>query len=49
MSDTRNIEVLLDEIREELSRIRIVLEQDAYKKQMILQKANNENFNTKLF
>jgi hypothetical protein len=49
MSDTRNLEVLLDEIREELSRIRIVLEQDAYKKQMILQKANNENYQTKLY
>jgi len=49
MSDTRNIELLLDGIREELSRIRIVLEQDAYKKSMILQKANDENFNTKLF
>ncbi len=49
MSDIRNIEVLLDEIREELSRIRIVLEQDAYKKSMILQKVKNEDHNTKLF
>jgi hypothetical protein len=49
MSDIRNIEVLLDGIREELSRIRIVLEQDAYKKTMTLQKVNDENFNTKLF
>jgi len=49
MSDIRNIEALLDGIREELSRIRIVIEQDAYKKQMILQKVNNEDNNTKLF
>jgi hypothetical protein len=49
MSDIRNLEVVLDGIREELARIRIVLEQDAYKKTMILQKANDENFNTKLF
>lgn len=49
MSDMRNIEALLDGIREELSRIRIVIEQDAYKKQMILQKVNNEDNNTKLF
>jgi hypothetical protein len=49
MSDIRNIEALLDGIKEELSRIRIVLEQDAYKKSMILQKAKDENNNTKLF
>ena len=49
MSEYRNLELLLDGIREELSRIRIVLEQDAYKKSMILQKANNENINTRLF
>lgn len=49
MSDMRNLEALLDGIREELSRIRLVIEQDAYKKQMTLQKVNDENFNTKLF
>lgn len=49
MSDTRNIELLLDGIREELARIRIVIEQDAYKKQMTLQKVRDENINTKLF
>lgn len=49
MSDMRNLEALLDGIREELSRIRLVIEQDAYKKQMILQKVNDENINTKLF
>lgn len=44
MSDMKNLEALLDGIREELSRIRIVIEQDAYKKQMTLQKVNNENY-----
>ncbi len=48
MSDTRNIELLLDGIREELSRIRMILEKDARNKSMILQKVNNENFNSKL-
>ncbi len=49
MSDMRNLEALLDGIREELSRIRLVIEQDAYKKQMTLQKVRDENDNTKLF
>jgi len=49
MTDIRNIEALLDGIKEELSRIRIVLEQDAYKKSMILQKVRDEDYNTKLF
>jgi hypothetical protein len=49
MSDTRNLELVLDGIREELYRIRIVLEQDAYKKSMILQKVRDEDNNTKLF
>jgi hypothetical protein len=49
MSDIRNLEAILDGIREELSRIRLVIEQDAYKKQMTLQKVNDENVNTKLF
>jgi hypothetical protein len=48
MSDLDNITAILDGIREELARIRIVLEQDAYKKSMILQKANDENSYTRL-
>lgn len=49
MSDMRNIEILLDYIRLELSGIRKILEQEANSKSMILQKVNNENYQTKLY
>jgi len=49
MSDMRNIELLLDYIRMELSGIRKVLEQEQNRKSMILQKVNNEDSTTKLF
>jgi hypothetical protein len=49
MSDIRNLEIILDGIRDELLRIRKILEREEQSKSMILQKVNNENFNTKLF
>ena len=48
MSDMKNLEIILDGIRDELLRIRKILEREEQNKSMILQKVNNENFNTKL-
>lgn len=47
--DMSDIHLVLDGIREELSRIRMVLEQEAHNKSMILQKVNYEDSNAKLF
>lgn len=51
MSDMRNLEIVLDGIRDELLRIRKILEREENSKSMILQKnvEENENYNTKLF
>ena len=49
MSDLSNIEIILDGIKDELLRIRKIMEREEQSKSMILQKVNNENFNTKLF
>lgn len=49
MSDMRNLEIILDGIRDELLRIRKILEREEHNKSMILQKVNNENLNAKLF
>lgn len=49
MSDMRNLEIILDGIRDELLRIRKILEREENNKSMILQKVNNENSNAKLF
>jgi hypothetical protein len=49
MSDMRNLEIILDGIRDELLRIRKILEREEHNKSMILQKVNNEDFNAKLF
>lgn len=43
MSDLRNLEIILDGIRDELLRIRKILEREEQSKTMILQKVNNEN------
>lgn len=48
MSDLSNIEMILDGIKDELLRIRKIMEREEQSKSMILQKVNNENFNTKL-
>lgn len=49
MSNLRNLELILDGVRDELMRIRKILERQEHEKSMILQKVNNEDFNTKLF
>jgi hypothetical protein len=49
MSDIKNIEIILDGIRDELLRIRKIMEREEQSKSRILQKVNDENFNTKLF
>lgn len=49
MSNTRDIEIVLDGIRDELMRIRKILEREEQNKSMILQKVNDENINAKLF
>lgn len=49
MNDLRNLELILDGVRDELMRIRKILERQEHEKSMILQKVNNEDFNTKLF
>jgi hypothetical protein len=43
MSDLSNLEMILDGIRDELLRIRKILEREEQSKTMILQKVNNEN------
>ena len=48
MSDLSNIEMILDGIKDELLRIRKIMEREEQNKSVILQKVNNENFNTKL-
>ena len=48
MIDTRNLEIILDGIRDELLRIRKILEREEQNKSMILQKVNNENSYTRL-
>lgn len=49
MSDMRNLEIILDGIRDELLRIRKILEREENNKSMILQKVNNEDTYSKLF
>jgi hypothetical protein len=49
MNDLSNIEMILDGIKNELLHIRKIMEREEQNKSMILQKVNNENFNTKLF
>ena len=49
MSDLSNLEMILDGIRDELLRIRKILEREEHNKSMILQKVNDENFKSKLF
>ena len=49
MSDLSNLEMILDGIRDELLRIRKILEREEQSKTMILQKVNDENYNAKLF
>lgn len=49
MNDLRNLELIIDGVRDELMRIRKFLERQEYEKSMILQKVNNEDYNTKLF
>lgn len=46
MSDLSNIEMILDGIRNELLFIRKIMEREENNKSMILQKVNNENFNS---
>ncbi len=48
MIETRNLEIILDGIRDELLRIRKILEREEQNKSMILQKVNNENSYTRL-
>lgn len=48
MSDLSNIEMILDGIRNELLFIRKIMEREENNKSMILQKVNNENFNSQL-
>lgn len=48
MSDLSNLEMILDGIRDELLRIRKILEREEQSKTMILQKVNNENNYTRL-
>lgn len=43
MSNLENIEMILDGIRDELLRIRKIMEREEQSKSMILQKVNNEN------
>ena len=49
MSDMRNLEIILDGIRDELLRIRKILEREEQSKSTILQKVNNEDTYSKLF
>lgn len=49
MSDTRNLEIILDGIKDELLRIRKIMEREEKAKSMILQKVNNEDSNARLF
>lgn len=49
MNDLSNLEMILDGIRDELLRIRKILEREEQSKTMILQKVNDENYNAKLF
>lgn len=49
MSNMRDIEIVLDGIKDELMRIRKILEREEQNKSMILQKVNDENINTRLF
>ena len=49
MSDLSNIEMILDGIRNELLFIRKIMEREEHDKSMILQKVNNENYQTKLY
>lgn len=49
MSDLRNLELILDGIRDELMRIRKIFERQEQAQSMILQKVNNENTNARLF
>lgn len=49
MSDMRNLEIILDGIRDELLRIRKIMEREEQSKTMILQKVNNEDAYPKLF
>lgn len=49
MNDLTNLEIILDGIRDELSRIRKLMEREENAKSMILQKVNNEDYNAKLF
>lgn len=48
MSNMRDIEIVLDGIKDELMRIRKILEREEQNKSMILQKANDENSYTRL-
>lgn len=48
MSNMRDIEIVLDGIKDELMRIRKILEREEQNKSMILQKVNDENSYTKL-
>lgn len=48
MSNLENIEMILDGIRDELLRIRKIMEREEQSKSMILQKVNNEKLNFKL-
>lgn len=48
MSDLSNLEIILDGIRDELLRIRKILEREEQSKTMILQKVNNEKLNSRL-
>lgn len=48
MSNLENIEMILDGIRDELLRIRKIMEREEQSKSMILQKVNNEKLNSKL-
>jgi hypothetical protein len=49
MSDMKNLEIILDGIKDELLRIRKILEREEESKSKILQKVNNENYQTKLY
>ena len=49
MSNMRDIEIVLDGIKDELMRIRKILEREEQNKSMILQKVNNEDSNARLF
>lgn len=49
MSNLKNLELILDGVRQELLGIRKILERQENEKSMILQKVDNENNNAKLF